>query len=226
MIVLHGGDEFTPGCEKIDSTILSSFGLSSYSIAILPTAAANQNPLKAANNGINYFKKLGVNAEKLMVLNNNDANNLTIANDLDNFNIIYFTGGDPDYLLQVLNNSLLIQKIKDKLIKKDCVLVGSSAGAMVLGVKMLRKRLVNTLGILNGLIVPHYESNNLISDSFEIIEKFQKLTPVLGIDSKTSCFYNSGVLRVIGEGRVTVFYEDNKQILFNGKSFNLSEQIK
>ena len=186
MIVLHGGDEFTPGCEKIDSTILSSFGLSSYSIAILPTAAANQNPLKAANNGINYFKKLGVNAEKLMVLNNNDANNLTIVNDLDNFNVIYFTGGDPDYLLQVLNNSLLIQKIKDKLIKKDCVLVGSSAGAMVFGVKMLRKRLVNTLGILNGLIVPHYESNNLISDSFEIIEKFQKLTPVLGIDSKTS----------------------------------------
>ena len=152
--------------------------------------------------------------------------NIEVFFNITCFNVIYFTGGDPDYLLQVLNNSLLIQKIKDKLIKKDCVLVGSSAGAMVFGVKMLRKRLVNTLGILNGLIVPHYESNNLISDSFEIIEKFQKLTPVLGIDSKTSCFYNSGVLRVIGEGRVTVFYEDNKQILFNGKSFNLSKQIK
>ena len=55
MIVLHGGDEFTIGCEKIDLTILSLFDLSSCSIAILPTAATNQNPLKAANNGINYF---------------------------------------------------------------------------------------------------------------------------------------------------------------------------
>ncbi|MBN18422.1 MAG: hypothetical protein CL758_02940 [Chloroflexi bacterium] len=225
MIVLHGGNEFTPGCEKIDSTILSLFGISS-SIVILPTAAAKQNPLKAANNGINYFKKLGFNAEKLMILNNNDANNFTVVNYLDNFNIIYFTGGDPDYLLKVLTNSLLIQKIKDKLINQECILIGSSAGAMVFGVKMLRKRLVNTLGILNGLIVPHYESNKLILDNFKIIEKFQNLTPVLGIDSKTSCFYNCGVLRVIGEGKVTLFYDDNKQILFNDQVVELAKLTK
>ena len=226
MIVLHGGDEFTNGCEEIDLKILSSFGLSSCSIAILPTAATNQNPLKAANNGINYFKRLGVHAEKLMVLNNSDANNLTITNNLDNFNIIYFTGGDPDYLLEVLTNSLLIKKIKNKLSKQNCILVGSSAGAMVLGIKMWRKRLVNTLGIFNGLIIPHYESNNLVSDSFEIIKKFQKLTPVLGIDSRTSCFYNSGILKVIGEGKVTLLHDDNKQILFNGKIFKLTKLIK
>ena len=223
MIVLHGGDEFTQGCEQVYLAISSLFGLSSCSIGILPTAAANHNPLKAANNGVNYFKKLGIYAEKLMVLNYDDANDFEIVNNLDNFNVIYFTGGDPDYLFQVLVNSLLIQKIKNKLNKNDCVLVGSSAGAMVFGVKMLREKLVNTIGIFNGLIIPHYESSNLSSDRFQIIDEFQKLSPILGIDSKTSCFYNSGTLKVIGKGKVNLFYDDQRQILFNDQIIKLTK---
>jgi len=219
MIILHGGDEFTKGCEKIDRSILSVKGNSSHAVVILPTAAANQNPLKAVNNGIDYFKKFGINAEKLMVLDNTDANNHEIVNSINNYNIIYLTGGDPDYLLYVLKDSLLIQRIKENLSKHKCILIGSSAGAMVLGAKMWRRSLVASLGIINGLVLPHYESNNLVSNNFEIIQEFQESMPVMGIDSKTSCFYNSEKLQVIGTGKVVLFFKNEKYVLYNGQSF-------
>ena len=128
---------------------------------------------------------------------------------------------DPTY--NIYRNGGNVETRKNKLNKNDCVLVGSSAGAMVFGVKMLREKLVNTIGIFNGLIIPHYESSNLSSDRFKIIDEFQKLSPILGIDSKTSCFYNSGTLKVIGKGKVNLFYDDQRQILFNDQIIKLTK---
>ena len=61
------------------------------------------------------------------------------------------------------------------------------------------------------------------SDRFQIIDEFQKLSPILGIDSKTSCFYNSGTLKVIGKGKVNLFYDDQRQILFNDQIIKLTK---
>ena len=65
-IALVGGDEFRPGCEEMDRAILDSTGLERPSLLVIPTAAAQEKPEKAASNGVSYFSALGADASPLM----------------------------------------------------------------------------------------------------------------------------------------------------------------
>ncbi|SVE45231.1 uncharacterized protein METZ01_LOCUS498085, partial [marine metagenome] len=58
-LALVGGDEFQSGCQDLDLAVLETTKLEKPAVLILPTAAAHQNPSKAAANGIEYFSKLG-----------------------------------------------------------------------------------------------------------------------------------------------------------------------
>ena len=73
-IALVGGDEFRPGCEEMDRAILALTGLRCPSVLVVPTAAAKQNPSRAASNGVGYFSALDAEASALMVLGPDDAN--------------------------------------------------------------------------------------------------------------------------------------------------------
>ena len=59
IIGLVGGDEFRPGCEGMDRTILETTGVRRPSLLVVPTAAAGENPSRAASNGVAYFSSLG-----------------------------------------------------------------------------------------------------------------------------------------------------------------------
>ena len=131
-IALVGGGEFRPGCEEMDLAILEATGVEGPSVLILPTAAANQNPGKAAANGVAYFSGLGARSSALMVLGPAEANDERLMSPLDSADLVYITGGDPGHLLRVLTGSLLLKRLEGAL-ERGAVLAGSSAGAMVLG---------------------------------------------------------------------------------------------
>ena len=58
-LTLVGGDEFRSGCEAMDAAILAATGKSSPVVLIVPTAAAFENPARAADNGVRHFQGLG-----------------------------------------------------------------------------------------------------------------------------------------------------------------------
>ena len=159
-IALVGGDEFRDGCEPMDREILDATGASRPRVLIVPTAAARQNPSKAAANGVVYFEGLGAEADSLMVLDSEDAGDDGLVSRIGWADVIYLTGGDPAHLLKVLRGSRMLEAVKES-VSGGAVLAGSSAGAMVLGGWMRYGGVRPALGLLEGLaVLPHHERSS------------------------------------------------------------------
>ena len=74
--------------------------------------------------------------------------------------VIYFTGGDPSHLLDVLNGSMLFSKVEDAL-ARGAIVAGSSAGAMVMGSWMRFREWREALGLVPGVaVLPHHEGRD------------------------------------------------------------------
>ena len=74
-ILLVGGDEFRPAAAGMDRHILEQTGQSTPRVAIIPTAAAHENPALAASNGVRHFTGLGASAYSVDVIQRADAEN-------------------------------------------------------------------------------------------------------------------------------------------------------
>ena len=213
-VALVGGDEFRAGCREMDLAILKATGKESPSVLILPTAAARQNPSKAASNGVSHFSALGADASASMVVEPEDANDEEMVQPVDGADVVYLTGGDPAHLLRVLSGSALLERIEAA---RACgaAIVGSSAGAMVMGPWMRFREWRAALGLVEVVTLPHHERSDAARVSSELIESAPEGLTVLGIDAMTACVLDDDVWRIIGPGSVTV-YRDGRWERFAG----------
>lgn len=84
--------------------------------------------------------------------------------DINNYDALYLSGGEPKYLMDSIDNSNLYNKIKD-FIDKGGIIIGQSAGAMIFCKNYYDTTTGDLLVMNNGydysdkMIVPHY--NNL-----------------------------------------------------------------
>ncbi len=99
LIALVGGNEFRANCDSMDRLLLDATGAERPGVAIIPTAAAEQNPSMAAANGVSHFDRLGADAWPLMVLTSGDAGDPKNVSRLDDADLVYLTGGDPGHLV-------------------------------------------------------------------------------------------------------------------------------
>ena len=221
LIALVGGDEFRVGCEEMDQAILAATGVKRPSVLVIPTAAASENPSKAASNGTAYFSSLGADASALMVLEAAHANDEGFVSPVDGADAIYFTGGNPNHLLYTLAGSVLLDKVREVL-RRGGVLAGSSAGAMVLGSWMRYGGWREALGIVPGVAtLPHHERGDPDAVAKELAESAPSDVTVLGIDGKT-CFGGVGHRwEVLGEGGVTVYREGGWRRFTAGEALTL-----
>ncbi len=210
-IALVGGDEFRSTCEEMDRHILTTIPEEPAKVLIVPTAAASDNPVMAASNGVRYFSSLGATADQLMVVDREQANDEALFSSINDASVIYFTGGNPDHLLTTLRGSKLQQKVMEAL-SGGCVLAGSSAGAMVLGSAMRRPSggWVEGLEVAKGVaVLPHHERRNPEEVMRSLAaESVPEGLWVLGIDGATCCFGGPGDWRVLGLGKVTLYQGD------------------
>ena len=205
-IALVGGDEFRRGCEAMDAAILEATGARRPRVSVVPTAAAAQNPAKAASNGVSYFSSLGADASAVMALGPDDAADAGLIAPLEQADLVYLAGGDPAHLLETLRGSLLLDALRDAL-ARGAVVAGSSAGAMVLGSRMRYRGWVDALGVVDRVtVLPHHERANPETVAAELADEAPGQV-VLGIDAMTACFDAGHGWRVLGPGSVTV-YED------------------
>ena len=217
-IGLVGGEEFRVGCEEMDREIMRASGQDPARVVVIPTAAVT-GPEKAANDGVRHFSSLGGDAERLMVLDRGDADDVGLAGSLAGAGVIYFTGGSPDHLLTTLRDSLLWRAILEA-VEQGAVLAGSSAGAMVMGSLMRQPSQggwVDALGIVPGTaVLPHHESSNQADTSRELRGQVPAGLTVLGIDARTGCLGRPGNWRVVGSGKVTVYRGGDWQVYQSG----------
>ena len=220
LVALVGGDEFSPHCLEMDTRILSLIKPLSGSpkVAIVPTAAAFQRPDLAAENGIKYFKSLGADSYAVSILSKSDANNDKFFPDLKEANLIYLTGGDPNHLVSVLRNSIILSLI-GALATQGCFIAGSSAGAMVLGNQMFHRGVTTGLSLIGDIItLPHHENSDPASIHKSIVSLLPRNSKTYRIDGGTGLIFTGSGTEILGKGTVTSYNRD-------GWTVSTSQQI-
>lgn len=214
IIALIGSGEFTTTLEETDKYLASL--VKNPNVAIFPTAAGQERDFsKWIDQGINHFSKLEIPATGFEVVNMKQASDPKLKEQLKPFNIFYFSGGDPGYLLDIIKNSLLLEIVLER-VGNGAILAGSSAGAMVMGKKVMGKvyqfmeRGVpppweEGLDIVGFGIVPHFDFlQKRYSKKFwdKFVANLPTDTKIIGIDENTALILEGKRKKVIGNGKV------------------------
>ena len=217
-IGLVGGDEFRTGCEDMDREIMRVSGNDPAKVVVIPTAAVT-GPGKAANDGATHFGVLGGDSSQLMLLERGHAEDPDFFAPATLADVVYFTGGSPEHLLETIADSLFLKAVLAS-VEGGSVLAGSSAGAMVMGSMMRRPRAggwVEALGLVPGVaVLPHHERRDQAETSSDLQESAPSGLTFLGIDARTGCLGTPGNWLVVGSGRVTVYQGSEWQIFNSG----------
>lgn len=226
ILALVGGDEFRPDCVPVDRALLEPLGQAAR-VAILPTAAAGENPGKAARNGVRHFTELGARPQAVMVVDKESANDPVLAGPLNDFNLIYLTGGSPTHLLESLRGTRTLEAMQDVLARGG-VLVGSSAGAMAMGARCwgFGDGWLEGWGLVPGVaVIPHHASLAARWGAENMRRDLPDEVTLLGIDEATAAYGDgAGAWRVVGPGQVTVYPagDTDPAAHDSGQSFTLS----
>lgn len=206
MLALVGSGEYLPAMETVDRELISRLQ-ETPRVVCLPTAAGKEGPER-----INYWSCLGVDhftgfkadVEAVPVIDRASANDKVFADTIANANVVYLSGGKPNYLYDTLKNSLVWEAVLSVL-DKGGLLAGCSAGAMVLGEKFFGFPGLKTgFNFLPGVtIIPHFDEIPIY-----VIKSVQTLAgrnlTVLGIEGNTALVCSGEHYEVLGSGGVVV----------------------
>ena len=222
-LLLEGGAEFGGAMREPDLRAIELAGGFDAPIRILPTAAApDNNHVRAGNNGVRWFRGLGVrDVESLSLIDKASANDPQIVESLRSAKLIYLLGGFTHYLGQTLKDSRAWQAALEAW-RNGAVIAGSSAGAMVLCEHYYDPGLGNIergLNLVpNACVLPHH---NTFGKNWA--GKLKVLLPgitFLGIDEYTGMLTEDGKWRVLGGGKVTVYQGENIETYTSEETFS------
>ena len=222
LIALVGGNEFRGDCEPMDRGLLARLG-SRPKVIIIPTAAAHENPDLAAENGVRYFQRLGAQAEPVMIINAETVRQPELVARLGNADLIYFTGGDPVYLLETIRDSPA-WKASREMLQRGLMLAGSSAGAMILGGQMCApgSGWREGLGLVPSIaVIPHHASLASRWNAAHMHASLREGVILVGIDEATALV--GPPWQVLGPGQVTVYRGKKPTIFKEGQNVPLPE---
>lgn len=152
-ILASGGNEFSSAYEEADLKALSLRTDLNSELLVVVTAPFPTQDL-AYETARNYFLRIGIKTKKSNILSSNDLDDKNLE-ELENATSIYFAGGTPNRLTSAFINTKAEDALR-KAIEKGSVIMGSSAGAMLFGKKVVMpsgQDLGPGLNLLNDQIV-------------------------------------------------------------------------
>ena len=130
--LLLGSGEFEPWSTEVESLALAD-AVGDGSVAILPTASASEGHHvfeRWGRMGLDHYARSGVSASVIPVKVREDAFNPEVVATVEAASMIYFSGGKPTRLADVLRDSPLLAAIR-RAMDRGAVYAGCSAGAMI-----------------------------------------------------------------------------------------------
>ena len=221
LIALVGSGEYLPVMETVDHYLLDSLNLHGRrpQVVCLPTAAGkegDQSVNRWSNMGVDHFKRLGADVTALHIIDRVSADNEQYESILENADLIYFSGGDPGYLYETMQNTCAWNAAQ-RAWTRGAIYAGCSAGAMILGKRMPSFRLAGTqeaFGIVPAeFIVPHFDAIPAIWKPviFALQKQLKEGQRMIGVDEDTALIGSlNGEWQVMGESKVHVFTHDGK----------------
>jgi len=227
-LALVGAGEFLDAMDAVDLVLLERAG--GARVVVLPTASTPDGPgvpERWARMGIEHFNRLGAQTEAVMALDRGACADESLAEKVRAANLVYFSGGKPDYLHGTLVDTLVWQAVKDVL-NRGGVVAGCSAGAMIMGgyVPEFSMRLglpkvgqwKPAFGLVpNAVIVPHYNEfpEAMVGLMFG---RRPAGSFLIGVDADTALVGLNGHWQVMGARRVTLRRGRDTQRYTQGQS--------
>ncbi len=231
-VVLVGAGEFLPAMAEIDAGLLASTGVARPRVAVLPTASFPDGEdvfQRWAAMGAAHFAGLGAEVEPLLVRDRAGADDPAAAQAVGEADLIYLSGGKPEYLRRSLEGSAVGAALL-RAHERGAVLAGCSAGAMILAGHAFDFRVrfapwplrwARGLGFAPGVsVVPHYDA---WPESMSALIALQapRGSVVLGIDEQTAVVGRDGAWQVHGTARVTVWRGRRRERFRAGETFRI-----
>ena len=230
LIALVGSGEYLPVMEDVDRYLLANLNVRTPRVVCIP-AAAGQEGDESVNRwcrmGLEHFRRLGADVQALRIIDKTSANDLQYESLLENADLIYFSGGNPQYLFETMQGSRAWDAMQ-RAWKSGAVYAGCSAGAMILSKRIPSFRLAGTLdgfGIVPAkFIVPHFDAIPGIWKPLVLALKSQlkKGERMIGVDENTALVGQlGGEWKVMGKGKAHVFTNKERTAYENGQSLSL-----
>lgn len=216
----------------IDAGLLASTGVARPRVAVLPTASYPDGEdvfQRWASMGVAHFAALGAEVEPVLVRDRDGADDPAAAQAVGEADLIYLSGGKPEYLRRSLEGSAVGAALADAH-QRGAVLAGCSAGAMILAdhsfefrVRLLPwpSRWGRGFGFAPGIsVIPHYDA---WPEPFSVLLALQapRGSVVLGIDEETAAIGRDGSWQVHGASRVTVWRGRHRERFRAGETFRV-----
>ena len=207
MLALVGSGEYLSPMEPVDRELLGRLGPSPR-VVCLPTAAGREGVERIgywSRLGVDHFIRLGAHAEAVPVIDRASANDPALASTIAAADLVYLSGGKPDYLYRTLAGSRAWEAIRSVL-ARDGLLAGCSAGAMVMGERFFGFPGWNAgFNLVPGVtVIPHFdEIPAAIFRSVRLLAG--KDLTLVGIEGNTALVQDRGHYEVMGAGGVTVW---------------------
>jgi cyanophycinase len=231
-VALVGAGEFLPEMLEFDAGLLASTGRARPRVAILPTASFPDGEevfTRWATMGTAHFGSLGAEVEPVLVRDRAGADDPAAAQAIGEADLVYLSGGNPSYLMKVLDGSAVGFAIADAH-ERGAILAGCSAGAMVLaghafdfrmGLIPWPLRWRAGMGFVPGAsVVPHYDAWPEPLSALIALQA-PRGSLVLGIDEETALLGRNGAWEVHGRSRVTVWRGRRRDRYRAGDTFRL-----
>jgi cyanophycinase len=231
-LALVGAGEFLESMNDVDRQLLDRAG--GNNVVILPTASAPDGagvPERWIKLGVDHFTRLGAQADGVLALDRAACAEAANAERVHAANLIYFSGGKPDYLRRTLDGTAVWSAVHE-VFDRGGVIAGCSAGAMIMGGYVPEFSLKAGVPWINrweksfalvpaAIVVPHYDEFPEMMVSL----MFGRRPPgsyLIGIDGHTALVGFDQTWRVLGAGRVTVRRGRAKQRYMAGQSVPLN----
>ena len=215
-ILVIGGAEDKVHGKEILQTFFARSGGTDAQIGIVP--CASREPSLIGERYYRLFKDMGAKEiEVLDVRDRSSADDSAYRDFVENCTGIFLTGGDQLRLCGLLADTPLMNRIVERAQKREISLAGTSAGAAVMGDRMIsggssaespNRALVDMargLNIIPGVLVDqHFYNRNRLARLLSAISGHPELLGI-GIDEDTCALFESdGFIQVIGKGTVTI----------------------
>jgi cyanophycinase len=216
---------------EIDRFLLGTVGAATPRVVVIPTASGLElgMPERWNRMGVEHFRDLGADVTPVALIGRNDAEDEQIVAALRDADLYYFSGGNPEYVVETLRGTPAWDAILAGY-RAGAVLAGCSAGAMMLGGHTLSVRSVMrglppqwppAFGIVARLVImPHFDrvADFAGDDVFRaILESAPADSTLVGVDEDTALVWHpgdGGRWHVMGRQSVSVFDAAGSRAIF------------
>ncbi|HEX2910771.1 MAG TPA: Type 1 glutamine amidotransferase-like domain-containing protein [Chloroflexia bacterium] len=239
-VALVGSGEYLDVMNETDHLLLNTLGgPETARVAVIPTASGLEpgNPERWNEMGVRHFSKLGAQVEPVWLIGREDASAEKVLDILKRSNFFYFSGGNPNHLIESLRDTPAWQIIREAH-ARGAVLAGCSAGAMAFGGYTINIRaamsgqppqLVRALGLIPGLITfPHFDRmragrfvNPAQFKDFLTGAPQEEALTIIGVDEDTALVHfpnqqeGKRAWQVSGRQTVSVFDKEGNAIVYS-----------